>query len=369
MRRSLRLAAVVRTLLVAINYSEHALARVVGPAGDARQTGRGGALYASVKAIMRSQRSSRSTVPARIRWVRPSTSTMRRSIQEAAMSSRRGSRRACFNSSAATISSIKDILQEAARYLTASPHSRLRQLHALRELDDRLLADVGVTRREALCSRPIRRRDDSNQSHSAFSQEASIALIPTTEPGIGTQGIVVRDAMEADMPTIQTIYAHQVLHGLATFEEVPPTVDELLSRRESVLNLGLPYLTAELNGRVVGFSYATAYRPRPAYRNTIEDSVYVAKGMQGRGVGRALLTALISRCEMGPWRQMIAVIGNGGNAGSISLHERLGFRTVGTLDAAGFKLGRWVDTILMQRLLGVGRAALPDGEGHTDAGA
>jgi L-amino acid N-acyltransferase YncA len=182
-------------------------------------------------------------------------------------------------------------------------------------------------------------------------------------------GVNVRDATAADMPAIQTIYAHQVLCGLATFEEVPPTAEELLSRRESVLSVGLPYLTAELDSQVVGYSYARTYRPRPAYRNTIEDSVYVADGMQGRGVGRALLAALISRCETGPWRQMIAVIGDSGNAGSIALHKRLGFRRVGTLEAVGFKLGRRIDTVLMQRALGAGGNSLPNGEGHTDDGA
>ncbi|WP_428606626.1 N-acetyltransferase family protein [Sedimenticola sp.] len=173
-------------------------------------------------------------------------------------------------------------------------------------------------------------------------------------------GITVRDAAEADIPVIEQIYAREVLHGLATFEEIPPTVAELRSRWEDVLNLGFPYLVAELDNRVVGYCYATTYRPRPAYRNTIEDSVYVADGMQGRGVGMALLAALISRCETGPWRQMVAVIGDSGNTGSIALHRRLGFRHVGTLEAVGFKLGRWVDTVLMQRALGVGSGMLQD---------
>jgi phosphinothricin acetyltransferase len=163
------------------------------------------------------------------------------------------------------------------------------------------------------------------------------------------------------MASVQTIYAHHVLHGLATFEEVPPSADELLSRRASVLKLGLPYLVAELDGRVVGYSYATAYRSRPAYRYTIEDSVYVADGLGGQGIGTALLDALIARCEIGPWRQMLAVVGDSGNEGSIALHRRLGFQPVGTLKAVGFKLGRWVDTVLMQRELGEGRGALPRG--------
>ena len=166
--------------------------------------------------------------------------------------------------------------------------------------------------------------------------------------------VIVRDTEDADMPTIQAIYAHEVLHGLVSFEEVPPTINELLARRAEILKLSLPYLTAELSGRVVGYGYAAPFRPRPAYRYTIEDSVYVAEGMQGHGIGQALLSALIGRCETGPWRQMIAVIGDSGNAGSIALHHKLGFRHVGTLDATGFKFDRWVDTVLMQRALGPG---------------
>ena len=173
--------------------------------------------------------------------------------------------------------------------------------------------------------------------------------------------ITVRDAHVLDMPAIQEIYAHQVLHGLASFEETPPTKEDMLMRRASVLNLGLPYLAAEVEGRVVGYSYATIYRPRPAYRNTLENSVYVAEDMHGRGVGRALLSALIDRCEAGSWRQMIAVIGNRHNDGSIALHRRLGFRHVGTLEATGFKLGQWVDTVIMQRALGEGCATPPYG--------
>jgi L-amino acid N-acyltransferase YncA len=140
----------------------------------------------------------------------------------------------------------------------------------------------------------------------------------------GSNGVVIRDAADGDMTDVQGIYAHHVLNGLATFEEVPPTVDEMRDRRTAVLAAGLPYLVAELEGRVVGYSYATSYRPRPAYRHTIEDSVYVADGLRGRGIGVALLGALIARTEAGPSRQMLAVIGNSGNAGSIALHRRMG---------------------------------------------
>ncbi|HYG84757.1 MAG TPA: GNAT family N-acetyltransferase [Azospirillum sp.] len=171
--------------------------------------------------------------------------------------------------------------------------------------------------------------------------------------------LVIRDASEADMETVQEIYAHHVLHGLATFEKVPPSIGELLSRRAAVLDMRLPYLVTVLGGKVVGYSYATAYRPRPAYRYTIEDSVYVAEGLGGQGIGTALLRELIARCEKGPWRQMLAVVGNSGNVGSIALHRRMGFRTVGTLHAVGFKLGQWVDTVLMQRTLGEGDTTVP----------
>jgi len=171
--------------------------------------------------------------------------------------------------------------------------------------------------------------------------------------------IRVRDADEADMAAVQAIYAHHVLYGLATFEEVPPTVADMVARRAGVLAAGLPYLVAESDGRVVGYAYAASYRPRPAYRFTIEDSVYVADGLGGRGIGRALLATLIARCEQGPWRQMLAVIGNSANTGSIALHEKMGFEHVGTLRTVGFKLGRWVDTVLMQRTLGEGARTPP----------
>ena len=175
-----------------------------------------------------------------------------------------------------------------------------------------------------------------------------------------TGHILVRPATEADMTAVQAIYAPHVRHGLATFEEVPPSADELLSRRASVLHLGLPYLVAEIDRRVVGYSYAAAYRLRPAYRFTIEDSVYVAGGLGGRGIGTALLGQLILRCEAGPWLQMLAVIGNSRNAASIALHRRLGFEHVGTLKSVGFKLGQWVDSVLMQRSLGDGDATRPE---------
>jgi L-amino acid N-acyltransferase YncA len=170
---------------------------------------------------------------------------------------------------------------------------------------------------------------------------------------------IIRDATVPDMPAIQHIYAFYVLNGLSTFEEIPPSIDEMISRRATVMAARLPYLIAELDGKVVGYAYASSYRPRPAYRHTIEDSVYVADGLGGRGIGGALLRTLISRCEAGPWRQMLAVIANGENTGSVALHGRIGFRPVGTLKSVGLKRGQWVDTVLMQRALGAGNSSLP----------
>jgi phosphinothricin acetyltransferase len=136
------------------------------------------------------------------------------------------------------------------------------------------------------------------------------------------------------------------------------------ARHAAVVGARLPYLVAVADGAVLGYAYATAYRARSAYRHTIEDSVYIADGMNGRGIGMALLSELIARCEAGPWRQVIAVIGNSGNAGSIALHARLGFEHVGVLRQVGFKHGQWVDTVLMQRSLGERDAGTHAASGH-----
>ena len=171
----------------------------------------------------------------------------------------------------------------------------------------------------------------------------------------------IRPATDADHQAIAAIYAHHVLHGLGTFEETPPSPEDISSRRGWVLSMGLPYLVAEVEGQVAGFCYASEYRSRPAYCYTIEDSVYVRDGLDRRGVGTALLKELIARCQAGPWRQMVAVIGDSANAGSIALHGRCGFEKAGALRGVGFKLGRWVDTVLMQRALGPGDS-LPPGD-------
>ncbi|WP_265921967.1 GNAT family N-acetyltransferase [Cupriavidus nantongensis] len=186
----------------------------------------------------------------------------------------------------------------------------------------------------------------------------------TTAPrGHGTrQPFTLRDATRADIAAIHAIYAHHVEHGRASFEEAPPSVDEMQLRLAEVHRKGLPYLVAERDGEVLGYAYASAYRARSAYRFAIEDSIYIDHRRVGEGLGQALLAALIARCETGPWRQMVAVIActaAGEGAGSLAVHERLGFRTVGRLEAVGFKHGQWIDTVLMQRALGAGATTLP----------
>ncbi len=173
----------------------------------------------------------------------------------------------------------------------------------------------------------------------------------------------VRASTEADLPAIQAIYAHHVLHGLASFEEVPPDAAEMDRRRAAILGQGLPHLVADAGGEILGFAYAGPYRPRSAYRFTVEDSVYVDAGATGRGIGSLLLAALLNACEAWGARQMLAVIGDSGNLGSIRLHARAGFRHAGKLAAVGFKHGRWVDCVLMQRPLGPGDTTLPKSRG------
>jgi L-amino acid N-acyltransferase YncA len=160
--------------------------------------------------------------------------------------------------------------------------------------------------------------------------------------------MLIRDSILDDLPRIHAIYAHYVLESTASFEESPPTMDELRGRRDNVLHLGLPYLVAEIDGRVAGYAFASSFRARPAYRYTIEDSVYVDQTAVRSGIGRALMTELIARCRRGPWRQMVAVIGDSANAASIGLHQSLGFTPAGTLRGVGYKFERWIDVVLMQ---------------------
>ncbi len=162
----------------------------------------------------------------------------------------------------------------------------------------------------------------------------------------------VRPAVEADIPAIARIYAHHVLHGTGTFEAEPPDDAEVARRWSDVIAKRLPWLVAEDAGEVVGYAYASAYRKRIGYRFTVEDSVYVRADWMGAGIGRMLLPALIAEAEALGKRQMIAVIGDSENLASVALHQRFGFREVGVLKAVGYKFGRWLDTIFMQKTLG-----------------
>jgi L-amino acid N-acyltransferase YncA len=186
---------------------------------------------------------------------------------------------------------------------------------------------------------------------------------PGTEPGrfyVAMPAISIRDAAPEDIPAIARIYAHAVRHGTASFELEPPDEAEMLRRQRALLDGGFPYIVAEQDGAVMGYAYAALYRTRPAYRFTVENSIYVAPDAHRRGIGRLLLDALIVRCTDLGFRQMIAVIGDStGQAASIALHAAAGFRTVGTLDAVGHKHGRWLDSVYMQRPLGAGADAPP----------
>lgn len=214
---------------------------------------------------------------------------------------------------------IREFRAEAWRYLTGSPRSRWRQNARLREIDPHHLVDIGID---------------------------PFTMKPLAPP------LTLRPATDADMTSVQRIYGEHVAHGLASFEETPPGIEEMRNRFRSLTSQSFPYIVAERDGRLCGYSYAGPYRSRSAYRFTIENSVYVDRQCAGQGIGRTLLSELIVQCEKGPWRQMIAIIGDSGNRASIALHESLGFRLVGTLSEVGFKHDQWVDTVLMQRALG-----------------
>jgi phosphinothricin acetyltransferase len=169
----------------------------------------------------------------------------------------------------------------------------------------------------------------------------------------------VRDCTRDDLPEVREIYALEVREGTASFELEPPTLAEMAARFAAIEAAGLPYLVAELDGRIAGYAYAGPYRPRPAYRYTVEDSVYVARAALRQGVGRALLAAVIERATAQGRRQMVAIIGDSAHRASIELHRRAGFRLVGTLENVGWKFGRWLDTVIMQRALGAGPAGTP----------
>jgi L-amino acid N-acyltransferase YncA len=171
--------------------------------------------------------------------------------------------------------------------------------------------------------------------------------------------LLLRPSTEADLPAITRIYAHAVVHGTGTFELDVPDEAEMARRREAVLGHGLPWLVAERAGQVLGYAYANHFRPRRAYRFCLEDSIYLAGDARGQGIGRLLLAELLARCEAAGARQMLAVIGDSANGGSIGVHRALGFELVGTMKSAGWKFDGWRDVVIMQKALGLGDGAAP----------
>src|SRR5882757_2911696 len=169
----------------------------------------------------------------------------------------------------------------------------------------------------------------------------------------------IRPATEADVPAITAIYQQAVREGTATFELAPPDLAEMMRRYRALVDGGYPYFVAMLDGRVAGYAYAGAYRPRPAYRFTVENSIYLNPSFHRRGIGMLLLERLITECEARGFRQMIAVIGDSANAGSIGVHTKGGFKMIGTHPNVGLKFGRWLDTVMMQRALGEGASTVP----------
>ena len=174
-----------------------------------------------------------------------------------------------------------------------------------------------------------------------------------------TSPISVRPSQDDDLPRIQAIYAHHVLHGTGTFELEPPSLAEITRRRADVLGNGFAWLVAQRGDTVLGYAYANLFRTRPAYRFTLEDSIYIAPEAMGQGLGRRLLEALLADCQARGCRQVLAVIGDSGNQGSIALHAACGFEMNGVLRAVGWKFGRWLDVVMMQRALGEGDGSSP----------
>lgn len=173
--------------------------------------------------------------------------------------------------------------------------------------------------------------------------------------------VAIRPATLADIPAITRIYAHAVMHGTASFELAAPDEAEMAHRQRTLLDGGYPYIAATSDGTLLGYAYAGPYRPRPAYRFSIEDSIYIDPQAQRRGVGRLLLDQLIVESEQRGFRQMLAVIGDSAQTASIELHRAAGFRMVGAFENVGYKFGRWLDSVMMQRALGPGATTAPDG--------
>jgi L-amino acid N-acyltransferase YncA len=185
------------------------------------------------------------------------------------------------------------------------------------------------------------------------------ALDEPTVPRFAAGMTTIRPSEDRDVPAIAAIYAHHVRFGTASFETDPPSVEEMARRRAEIIGKGQPYLVAEADGVLLGYAYAGTYRPRPGYRDTVENSIYLRPDLTGRGIGKHLLPALIEACEARDYRQIVAVVGDSENLASIRLHRRCGFRLVGTLEAVGYKHGRWLDSVLLQRTLGPGNTAPP----------
>lgn len=174
---------------------------------------------------------------------------------------------------------------------------------------------------------------------------------------------LIRPSREADLATITRIYGHHVLHGTGTFETTPPSLAEMTGRRADVLGKGLPWLVVEDGGEVLGYAYGNWFKPRPAYRYSVEDSIYLAPEAVGKGLGRALMAEFLATLERGGVRKVMAVIGDSANAGSIGLHEAMGFERAGVIASCGWKFGRWLDIVLMQRSLGAGDSTPPETNG------
>ena len=170
---------------------------------------------------------------------------------------------------------------------------------------------------------------------------------------------VIRPSREADIPALTAIYAHHVLHSTGTFETEPPSTADMRRRRSDVLDKGLPHLVAERDIEIVGFAYANWFKPRPAYRYSVEDSIYLAPDLHRKGLGRALLAELLARCESAGIRKLMAIIGDSSNSGSVGVHRALGFELVGKIDACGWKFGAWRDIVIMQKTLGLGDTQPP----------
>lgn len=173
------------------------------------------------------------------------------------------------------------------------------------------------------------------------------------------KSLIIRDVCDHDMGAIQEIYAEEVKNGVSSWEQKPPSLAEMITRRNQIITAGYPYRVSESNGQVTGFTYASSYRTRAGYRFTVENTIYIDKNQRGQGTGQQLLSDLIERCEAQGYRQMIAVIGDSGNYASINFHKRMGFNEAGIIHSIGFKFGCWMDSVILQRPLGKGDRTLP----------